>query len=46
MSNKNENNFSSISGPGGLLKLDIMVCKANILTYIWSFCKNTKITEN
>ena len=42
MSNKNENNFYIISSPwgrggGGLLKLDIMVCKANVLTYIWSF---------
>ena len=40
MSNKNGNNFCIISGPGRLLKLDIMVCKANVLTYIWSFCEN------
>ena len=29
-----------MSGPGGLLKLDIMVRKANVLTYIWSFNEN------
>ena len=40
MSNKNENNFCIISFPGGLLKLDIMVHKANVLTYIWSFSEN------
>ena len=40
MSNKNENNFCIISDPGGLLKLDIMVRKANVLTHIWSFCEN------
>ena len=37
MSNKNENNFYVMSFPGGLLKLHIIVCKANVLTYIWSF---------
>ena len=37
MLNKNENNFYVNSCPGGLLKLDIMVHKANVLTYIWSF---------
>ena len=37
MSNKNENIFCIISCPGGLLKFDIMVHKANVLTYIWSF---------
>ena len=40
MSNKNENNFHIISCPGGLLKLDIMIDKANVLTYIWSFSEN------
>ena len=25
---------------GGMLKLDIMVPKANVLTYIWSFSEN------
>ena len=40
MSNKNENNFYIISCPGGLFKLHIMVCKANVLTYIWSFSQN------
>ena len=40
MSNKNENNFCIISGPVGLLKLDIMVHKANVLTYIWSFSEH------
>ena len=30
MSNKNENNFCIICGPGGLLKLDIIVCKVNV----------------
>ena len=40
MSKKNENNFCIISGPVGLLKLDIMVCKADLLTYIWSFHEN------
>ena len=40
MSNKNENNFYIISCPGGLLKLDIMLHKANVLTYIWSFSEN------
>ena len=42
MSNKNENNFYIISGPLGLLRLDIMVCKAKVLTYIWSFSKNLR----
>ena len=36
MSNKNENNFCIVSAPEGLLKLDIMVHKANVLTYILS----------
>ena len=40
MSNENENNFCTISGPGGLLKLDIIVCKANVLTYIWGFSED------
>ena len=40
MSNKNENNFYIISCPGGLLKFDITVHKANVLTYIWSFSEN------
>ena len=40
MSNKSENNFYIVSGPGGLLKLDIVVHKAAILTYIWSFSEN------
>ena len=40
MSNKNEDNFYFISCPGGLLKLDIMVHKANVLTYTWSFSEN------
>ena len=42
MSNKNETNFYIISCPGGLLKLDITVHKANVLTYIWSFSENLK----
>ena len=40
MSNKNENSFYIFSCPAGLLKLDIMVRKANVLTYIWSFSEN------
>ena len=40
MSNKSENNFYIMSFPGGLLKLDIIVRKANVLTYIWSFSEN------
>ena len=40
MSNKNENNFYIISCPGGFLTLDIMVQKANVLTYIRSFSEN------
>ena len=40
MSNKNENNFCIVSGPVGLLKLDILVRKANVLTYILSFSAN------
>ena len=40
MSNKNENNFYIISCAGELLKLDIMVHNANVLTYIWSFSEN------
>ena len=39
MSNKNENNFCIIAGPGGCLNR-IMVHKANVLTYIWSFTEN------
>ena len=41
MSNKNENNFTLlIVQGGGLLKLDIMLRKANELTYIWRFSEN------
>ena len=40
MSNKNENNFCIVSAPGWLLKLDIMVHKANVLTYILSCSEN------
>ena len=40
MSNKNENKFYLTSCSGGLLKLDIMVCKANVFRYIWSFSEN------
>ena len=42
MSNENENNFYIISCPGGggLLKLDIILHKADLLTYIWSFSEN------
>ena len=40
MSNKNENYFSIDSGLRGLLRLDIMVCKVAILTYLWSFSEN------
>ena len=40
MSNKNENNFYIISCPWGFLTLDIMIWKANVLTYIWSFSEN------
>ena len=40
MSNKNENNFYIVSGPVGLLKLDIMVHKADVFTYIWNFSEN------
>ena len=40
MSNKNDKNFYIISCPGGLLKLYIMVRKANVVTYIWSFSEN------
>ena len=40
MSNKNESNFCTLSGSEGLLKLHIIVCKANVLTFIWSFCQN------
>ena len=39
-SNKNENNFCIISGPGGLLKLDIMVPKANVLTFLTELSHN------
>ena len=35
MSNKDEYDFYIISCPGGLLKFDITVCKANVLRYIW-----------
>ena len=40
MSNRNENNFYIFSCIAGLLKVDIMVRKANVLTYIWSFSEN------
>ena len=40
MSNKKENNFYITSCPGGLLKLDVMVCNANVFRYIWSFSEN------
>ena len=41
MSNKNENNFCALFlVQGELLKLDITVQKANVLTYIWSFYEN------
>ena len=40
MSNKNENNVALFLVQGGLLKLHIMVSKANVLTYIWSFSEN------
>ena len=40
MSNKNEDSFYIISCPGGLLKLNIMVHKTNVLMYIWSFSEN------
>ena len=40
MSNKNENNFTLFLVQGELFKLDITVCKANVLTYIWSFYEN------
>ena len=40
MSNKNENNFYFISCPGELLKLNILLDEANVLTYIWSFSEN------
>ena len=40
MSNKNENNFYIISFQGALLKLNIMLHKANVLTYFWSFSEN------
>ena len=40
MSNKNRNNFCITSCPGGLLKLDIIVPKANVVTYILSFSEN------
>ena len=46
MSNKNENNFYIISCAGGLLKLDIIVQKPNVLTYIWSFSENLENSEN
>ena len=46
MSNKNENNFYIISCPGGLLKLDIMLRKANVLTCFGVFLKIGKIPEN
>ena len=45
MSNKNENNFCIASCPErgkGLLKFDIMICKAAIVTYIWGFSENLK----
>ena len=37
MSNKNENKFTLFLVQGGLLKLDIMLCKANVLTYLEFF---------
>ena len=40
MSNENENNFTLFLVQGGLLKLDIMLRKAKVLTYIWSFSEN------
>ena len=40
MSNKNENNFTLFLVQWELLKLDIMLHKANVLTYIWSFSEN------
>ena len=40
MSNKNRNNFCITSCPGVFVEIDIMVCKANVLTYIWSFSEN------
>ena len=40
MTNKNEKNFYIISCPGGFVEIDIMVSKANVLTYIWSFSEN------
>ena len=41
MSNQNETNFCTVSGPGGGgSELYIMVCKAAIVTYIWSFSEN------
>ena len=40
MSNKNENYYCIDSGPGELFKLDIMVRKVNVLTYIWSLSEN------
>ena len=46
MSNKNRNNFCITSCPEGFVEIDIMVCKANVLTYIWSFLTIWKIPEN
>ena len=46
MSNENENNFTLFLFQGGLLKLDIMLRKAKVLTYIWSFSKHLEIPEN
>ena len=40
MLNKNKNNFCITSCPGGFVEIDIMVCKANVLRYIWSFSEN------
>ena len=41
MLNKNEDNFLHCFWcRGGLLKLDIMVCKAATVTLIWSFSEN------
>ena len=31
---------SGVSGPGGLLKYDIMICKAATVTFIWNFSDN------
>ena len=43
MSDANENNACIISGPRGLLKLNIMVRKADVFTYIRSLSENLEI---